>query len=329
MSGKIRIGMIGCGGIARGHVKRLMEVPEAEIVALNDTSEASIARLHERVPETSGIPVFANYHEMLDKVKPDAVEIATPHTLHFQQAMDSIDCGCHILLEKPMVCSVEHAKKLIAHAKAKDRIIVLSYQRHYQSQFRYMKKAIEEGQLGEVTFVSALQCQGWKKGTAGTWRQIPELSGGGQLNDSGSHLIDIILWTTDLAVNEVHSYIDDCGTPVDINSALSIKFKNGAQGTVSVVGDSTCGWYEDFTIWGERGVLFYRNGALTHCGPDGQMFQPQDLPEEGNPDRNLIDAILGRDIVWAPPICGLRVIELTEAAWESAKLRKPVKVGGL
>ena len=328
MADKIRIGMIGCGGIAHGHVRRLLEVPEAEIVALNDTSEASIARMHEKIPEVRELPVFDDYRKMFGKVDMDAVEIATPHTLHFQQATDSIDRGLHVLLEKPMVCRVDHAKKLIAHAKEKDRIIVLSYQRHFQPQFRYMRKVIQEGQIGEVTFISALQCQQWKKGTAGKWRQVPELSGGGQLNDSGSHLIDIILWTTGLAVDELYGYIDNCGTPVDINSALTLKFKNGAQGTMSVVGDAPC-WYEDFTIWGENGVLFYRNGQLSHCGPDGNIFQPEDMPEGGNPDKNLIDAILGRDVVWAPPVCGLRVIELTEAAWRSAELDKPVKVESL
>jgi len=322
---KIRIGMIGCGGIARGHVKRLLEIPEAEIVALNDTSEASIARIKEAIPEIKDLPVFEDYREMLDKVPMEAVEIATPHTLHFQQAMDCIDHGCHMVLEKPMVCTIEHAHKLIAHAKEKDRIIVLSYQRHFQPQFRYMKKVIEEGQLGKVTYISALQCQQWKKGTAGKWRQVPELSGGGQLNDSGSHLIDIILWTTGLAVDEVYGYIDNCGTPVDINSALTLKFKNGAQGTVSVVGDAPC-FYEDFTIWGENGMLLYRNGQLSRCDCDGKISQPEELPEGGNPDKNLIDAIFARDIVWTPPVCGLRVIELTEAAWKSAASGKAYKV---
>ena len=329
MSKKIRIGMIGCGGIAHGHVKRLMEVPEAQIVALNDTSDASIARMHEKIPETKRLPVFKDYREMLDKVELDAVEIASPHTFHFQQAMDSIDRGLHVLLEKPMVCTVDDAKKLIANAKEKDRIIVLSYQRHYQPQFRYMKKVIAEGRLGQITFISALQCQWWKKATANTWRQDPALSGGGQLNDSGSHLLDVILWTTGLAIDEVYGYIDNCGVPVDINSALSLKFKNGAQGAVSVVGDSVCRWWEDITIWGEKGVLFCRNGQLSYCGPDGEVSQPEKMPEGGNPDENLIDAILGRDTVWAPPVCGLRVIELTEAAWKSGKLGKPVKVESL
>jgi predicted dehydrogenase len=328
MSEKIRIGLIGCGGIMRGHAKRLLSIPEVEIVALDDISDDQLAKFYEAVPEVEGLPVFYDYREMLEKVEMDAVEIATPHTLHFQQAMDCLDAGKHVLLEKPMVCTVEHAHKLIDKAEKTKRIVVLSYQRHYQPQFRYMRDVIREGKLGNVTYISALQCQDWKRGTVGMWRQAPELSGGGQLNDSGSHLIDIILWTTGLAVDELCGYVDNLQTPVDINSALSMKFKNGAQASIAVVGDART-FYEDFTIWGDEGILFYRNGQLSHCGPDGQILTPEELPEGGNPDQNLVDAILGRDVNWSPPICGLRVIELTEAAWKSAEVGRPVKVESL
>jgi len=328
MADKIRIGMIGCGGISGGHFRRTLEIPEAEWVALCDISDASIERVKTAIPEIKDLPVYEDYREMFDKVALDAVQIATPHTLHFPMGMDALDKGLHVLMEKPLVCTVDHAKKLIAKAEEKKRIIALSYQRHYQPAFRYMKQVIEEGRIGQVTFLSALQCQQWKKGTAGKWRQDPCLSGGGQLNDSGSHLIDIILWTTGLAVDEVSAYIDNLETPVDINSALALRFKNGAQGTVSVIGDAPC-WYEDFTIWGEAGVLFYRNGRLSHCGPDGAIAEPENLPAGGDPDKNFIDAILGRDVVWAPPVCGLRVIELTEAAWKSAEAGCAVKVASL
>ncbi|MGB9619938.1 MAG: gfo/Idh/MocA family oxidoreductase, partial [Armatimonadota bacterium] len=127
----------------------------------------------------------------------------------------------------------------------------------------------------------------------------------------------------------VHAYVDNCGTPVDINSALSMRFTNGAQGTVSVVGDSVCRWYEDFTIWGTKGVLFYRNGKLIHCNEAGEMIEPTDLPPGGNHDQGFCDAILGRDKNWVPAECGLRVIELTEAAWKSAEMCAPCAVASL
>lgn len=328
MAGKVKIGLIGCGGIANHHVHQLMEIPEAEIVALNDTSSESIAKMKERFPQLKDVPVFDDYKKMINKVEMDAVEISTPHTLHFQEAMDCMDKGLHILIEKPMVCKVEHAKKLMAKQEETNRIIVLSYQRHFIPQFKYIKQIVDSGQIGDITYVAALQCQNWKNAVAGTWRQIPELSGGGQLNDSGSHLIDIILWITGLAVEEVFAKIDNCGTPVDINSALTIKFKNGAQGTVSVIGESPT-WHEDFTIWGQEGVIFYRNGTLTQFDAAGQNVEITEMPCASNPDRNLVGAILNGDKVESPTIGGLRVIELTEAAWKSGEINSPVKVANL
>lgn len=323
---KIRIGFIGCGGIAHYHANNMAKIPEAKIVAINDVSPKAIDAFRERFPETKKLPAFDDYRDMLDSVKMDAVEIHTPHTLHFEQAMAAFEKKLHVLCEKPLVCKVEHAEKLIAESQKQERLLMVSYQRHFQSEFRYIKNAIKSGKLGKIQFVSALQCQNWKKATAGAWRQDPALSGGGQLNDSGSHLLDIILWTTGLKVAEVSAFIDNLGTPVDINSALSLKFSNGAQGNISVVGDAPT-WWEDITIWGSKGAIFYRNGKIAQQVPTGgKGFEPTDLPTGSSPDANFINTILGKEELESPGTCGLRVIELTEAAWKSAEIGQPVKV---
>lgn len=326
---KIRVGIIGVGGISYGHIKNFLASPDAEIVGLVDVDPQRLEKAVERVPELKGVPTYSDYRDMISRDDIDAVQINTPHTLHYQQIMDSLEAGLHVLTEKPMVCTTQHARDIIKKRDETGKVVMISYQRHFQPQYRYMKRAIENGEIGEVTYLSALQCQSWKKGTAGTWRQIPELSGGGQLNDSGSHLLDMVLWLTGLTAESVFAYIDNCGTPVDINSALSLRFTNGAEGNVSVVGDSVCRWYEDFTIWGTKGALFYRNGKLLHCNEAGEMIEPTDLPPGGNHDQGFCDVILGRDKNWVPAECGLRVIELTEAAWKSAEMGKPCSVSSL
>ena len=320
--------MIGCGGIAGRHVRDTLAIPEASIDALMDVDTARMSAMKEKFPQLKDVPEFTDYDKVLNEIPLDGVMIATPHTGHYEQAMKAFEHNLHVLLEKPMVCSVVHAKSLIAKAEEKKRIVVLAYQRHYQPQYRYIKQMVDSGELGEITFVAALQCQNWKVATTGTWRQKPELSGGGQLNDSGSHLVDMILWITSLHAKSVSAYIDNCGTPVDINSAVSIAFENGAQGTISVVGEAPC-WYEDFTIWGKNGVIFYRNGAMQFCKNGGKMEEPTELPEGSDPNRNFVDAILGKDKVWAPAICGLRVIELTEAAWTAGRTCAPCAVASL
>lgn len=329
MDGKIRVGIVGVGGISYGHIRSFLDSPDAEIVALVDIVPEQLEKAFEKVPELKGVRTYDNYQGMLKAGGLDAVEISTPHTVHYDQIVDSLDAGLHVLTEKPMVCTTAHARALMAKSEDKGKVLMVSYQRHFQPQYRYIKKMVADGVLGEISFISALQCQRWKSGTAGTWRQIPDLSGGGQLNDSGSHLIDVILWTSGLTAESVHAYVDNRGTLVDINSAVTIKFTNGAQGTISIVADTSCGFYEDFTIWGTKGTIFYRNGKTFYCNEKGEMSEPSELPEGGNVDQGFCDVILGRAKNWVPAECGLRVIELTEAAWKSGDAGQPVPVAGL
>ena len=205
---------------------------------------------------------------------------------------------------------------------------MVAYQRHLMPQFRYIRNQIMAGELGQIQFVSALQDQAWYRGTRGSWRQQLALSGGGQLNDSGSHLLDIMLWMTGLEVEEVQAFVENFESEVDINSALSLRFRNGAMGNLSIVGNSpTGGMWEDITIWGTKAVVYLRQGKLTvKVAGSNDAYEPTGLPGASTPDRNFVDAILGRDAVQVPAVCGLRVIELTEAAWESARQGRPAKV---
>ncbi|NIN65193.1 MAG: Gfo/Idh/MocA family oxidoreductase, partial [Anaerolineae bacterium] len=268
---------------------------------------------------------------MLDSVDLDGVVIATPHTLHFEQIMTCLAADLHVLTEKPLACRVDHAKQIIRKAQQKKRVMMISYQRHFSAAFRLAKNMVEEGQLGKITFVTALQAQDWLRDTRGLWRQDPKLSGGGQINDSGSHLVDIILWVTGLRPESVFARINNRGSKVDILSALTLRFRGGAIGTLSVVGDAP-GWWEDIAFFGEDGSLFVRGDQLIHTSRDPKTGNAvtKELTAKSaynsNFDKNFVESILGKDEPQTPPICGLRVIQLTEAAWESAKAGKPVKV---
>ena len=320
MSQTVRIGLIGVGGMMRQHVRQILPLENVEIVALCDTVPTQIAKAKEEFSQLADAAVFTDYHDLLALPEVDAVVIATPHTQHIQQANDAIDANKHILMEKPMVCEVVHAKSLLTKLEGYPKVFALAYQRHAQDTFKYMRDRIQSGELGTVQFLCAQQCQQWKKGTKGSWRQDPALSGGGQLNDSGSHLLDILLWMTGLTVREVAAFADNSGTPVDINSALSIRFTNGAQGNISVMGDAL-NWNEEMTIWCEKGTFFYRNGELDFCDESGKRTKVEKsaMPTTETIDQNFITAIRENGTPAAPPLCGLRTIELTEAAWKSAE----------
>jgi predicted dehydrogenase len=316
---KVRIGIIGTGGIAQGHIKRLGAHPDAEITALCDIRQEALDNTVARNPDVAHVPQFKDYREMIASGLVDAVNIDTPHTTHYEQTMTSLDHGLHVLSEKPMVCTVAHAHDVLRKIDESGKVFVLNYQRHYQPEFLYIRDKIASGEMGAVQFVQGLQGQEWLKGCANTWRHDPALSGGGQLNDSGSHLLAVLLFVTNLPVESVCGFIDNMTVPVDINSALSLKFTGGAQGNLTVVGNAPS-WHEDITIWCEHGAFYMRNGKLEVSDARGKRSVPaaEDLPKGSNPDVNFVNAILGREEIGSPALWGLRVIELTEAAWRAA-----------
>lgn len=322
---KIRVGFIGAGGIARGHFRRINDNPLAEVTALCDISDASIARMIEANPDAAKCPVYYDWEEMLDKEQLDGVQILTPHTLHFEEAMGALDRGLHVLCEKPMVCQVDQAKTLMAKIEESGKVFSLSYQRHQQAEFRYVKSVLDSGKMGDIHYIQAFQAQEWYRGTMGTWRQDPALSGGGQINDSGSHLVDIVFWTTGLVPESVFAYMENLDTQVDILTAASVRFTNGAVGTFSVIGHAT-GWWEDITWFCDKGALYMRNGRLLEQNEKGETTEPKDLPSGSDPDTKWIETILGKAENEATALNGLRVIQFTEAAWVSADTGQPSEV---
>lgn len=326
MATKLRIGFIAAGGISIGHYQRLMATKKAVVAALNDPSKESLRRFYAQCPGSEKLPAYNDYRDMLKNEDLDGVVVQSPHCFHFEQIRDSLNKGLHVLSEKPMTCTIRHAKMLIKLAAAKKRVFMISYQRHFDPMFRYMQQQIAKGALGEIQFVQAIQSQEWLRATKNTWRQEHALSCGGQINDSGSHLIDIVMWVTGMKVKEVYARMDNFNTEVDINSSLAMKFENGALGSMSVIGNAPA-WYEDHSIVGSKGAFYLRQGlGLIHQDAVGRPINVKLPKYTKNPDSNFIDCILGKDVPQTPPICGLRTIEVTEAAWKSAESGKPVRV---
>lgn len=325
MAKKIRVGFIATGGIAPFHFHRLKEAKRAELVALTEPDPKMYERFCAHCPGAEELPLYTNYLDMLKNEQLDAVEVLTPHDCHYDQVRTCMSKGLHVLTEKPMVCSIKHAKALIAHQKKTGVVLAVSYQRHCEPTFRYMRDQILKGKIGEIEYVQALLSQEWLRATAGTWRQQIAHSLGGQLNDSGSHMVDILLWVTGLQVKEVSAVCENFGTEVDINSALTLSFKNGAMGNMSIIGNAPS-WYEDHTIIGSKGAFYLRNGNLLQQDAKGKPVKVKLPKYTKTPDTNFIDCILGKDVPQAPPECGLRVMEVTEAAWRSAASGKPVRL---
>lgn len=318
---KIRIGMIGTGGISHWHARQLLELKEAEIVAIVDTS-AEMRKTFVTKFELDGVKQFSDYQEMLDKVDIDAAVICSPHTLHYKQAADVLNRGCHVLIEKPMTCSSQEAEDLIATADRAGKVLQVSYQRHFQPEFIYIRDAIAREEIGKLTSITACLYQEWKQGTTGKWRQVPELSGGGMLMDSGSHIVDVLLWTTGLTPVEVKPQLHQQGAPVEIDTFTAIRFAEGPIAGLNIVGFAPC-WHETYVFCGEEGGIFYDNGRITLRRLKQDPVVPQLPKQTTNQDKSFIDAVLGRNEVMVPGTFALKVVKLTEMIYQAAGY-KPV-----
>ena len=327
MADKVRIGFIGAGGIAVGHAMRLHDGGLAEIVGLSDPSDGSIARMKAQRPELADVPVFADYRQMLAQVPMDAVEIHSPHVYHTRQILDSLSADKHVLCEKPMTSSVADAKAVIAKRDETGLVLGVSYQRHFSPMYRYIREQIGGSSLGNLQTVSVIMAQDWADHQRGAWRSDPAISCGGQLNDSGSHLVDMLLWCTSMKAVEVFAKINSFDMKVDVDSAITVRFANGAIGNLTILGAAPQGFWELFGAWCSKGSLIYdMQSGLREQFFGGEEHQLSFGDAANNPDTNFVRAILGQEELQIPAECGLRVIELTEAAWRSAKSGQPVLV---
>src|SRR5262245_20359338 len=97
--GQTRIGLIGCGAVMGWHVQNLLARADAAIVGLVDPSPQQVAQLVERRPTLAGLPSFRTAEELFESVELDAIEVATPHTLHYAVVRAALERGLHVLCE--------------------------------------------------------------------------------------------------------------------------------------------------------------------------------------------------------------------------------------
>lgn len=323
---KIRVAFIGCGGIAGKHSNRLKGNADVQIVAGCDVSAAIVTKFFERTLSgyTPAPKVFTDLKRMYKAAKPNAVVICTPHTLHYAQAIQALDNGCHVLMEKPMVTSAEHAYKIREKVEKTGKVFTIAYNTPCSPEFQYLRELIRTQALGKLELVTGYLSQDWLRFTVGSWRQNPKLSGGGQAYDSGAHLLNSLCWSVESRPGEVFAFVDNCGTPVDINSAFVIRFENGVMASIAVSGNCP---------GGSSHMSFFFSGGRIEIDPWGagwiRIFKGADLvkypPIAGkplDPSDNFIDAIRGRDTPRTTPLNGIIHSELMDAVYESARTGK-------
>jgi len=168
----------GLGGLGRTQLDAFTDLPGVEILAGADP----VADARDSFARDFGARGYRSYEELLASHanELDAVNVATPHALHFEQAMAALDAGLSVHLEKPMVTDLGDALRLTEAAAHADATVQVGYQRHFDPRFRAMRETVQSGAIGEVVGANCFLEQNWIRPVSGTWRTDPSLSGGGQ-----------------------------------------------------------------------------------------------------------------------------------------------------
>jgi len=151
----VKAALIGAGQIARQHLACLGTLPGVEIAAVCDLSPG----LAEATAERSGATAwFTDHRAMLEKARPDVVHVTTPPTSHFRLAMDALEAGAHVIVEKPATSTIEELEALVAKAAAVDRALVEDHNYLFNQAPLEILRRVESGELGAVTHVEVLIC---------------------------------------------------------------------------------------------------------------------------------------------------------------------------
>ena len=327
---KVRIGILGCGGMAGAHAGRFKANPDCEIVALCDVSEERVEAFIKRClgDYPTKPTIYTDPATMYAEAKLDGVAIVTPHTLHYEQGVQALEAGVNVLMEKPMVTDSDQAHALAAKVKETGKLLVIGYNTPCTPEFAYLRELIRSEELGKLELISGWLTQNWRKGTKGTWRQEPSLSGGGQMYDSGAHLFNSLVWLVEQPVDQVQAFVDNLDTPVDINGSVNIRFASGTFATIVIGGncpDSGAGLMLAFDNgrvevdgWGGSWIKVWKNGQ--------PIKYPHITGATGNPMDNFVAALLGKDDPKTSVANGIIQSELMDAIYESARTGCVAKV---
>ena len=192
---KLKAGIVGCGGIANGkHLPAMKRLGYFEIVAFCDLVEERAVKSRENFG-TEDARVYTDYKELL-KEELDVVYVLTPNSSHAPVSIAAMEAGKHVMCEKPMAKTYAEAKAMVETAERTGKILTIGYQCRYRGDSAYLKRACENGDLGEIYYAKA---HALRRRAVPTWGVFldEEKQGGGPLIDIGTHALDLTLWMMD------------------------------------------------------------------------------------------------------------------------------------
>lgn len=299
---KFKFAIIGCGRISHKHIEALVNnSEEAELVAVCDIilekMDKDIDEYYKSMEEMGlkkEVKEYVDYKEMLEKEDIDVVAICTESGYHAKHAIDCLNAGKHVLVEKPMALSSADADGMIRLAKEKDLKLGVCHQNRFNPPIQKLRRAIEEGRFGKVINGTARIL--WNRNNdyykQAAWRGTKELDGGTLMNQC-IHNIDLLQWMMVSEVERVHTERDTFLRDIEMEDfgAILIRFKNGS---IGIVEGSACVYpknlEETLSIFGEKGTVVIGGLAVNEI-KTWQFADERDYDKED--ESTKVDSVYG------------------------------------
>ncbi|MGV3487564.1 MAG: Gfo/Idh/MocA family protein [Tuberibacillus sp.] len=338
---KIRVGVIGCGSIARfRHLPEYAAHPNVDIAAVCDSSAArsnEIARQY-------GAEAYTDYEQLLKNNEIDAISVCLPNYLHAPVTIAALNAGKHVLCEKPMATSREEAEAMIQAAKENGKRLMIAHNQRFVASHQKAKQLLESGELGKVysfkTTFGHRGPEGWSIDGADSWFFNKEQALIGALGDLGVHKADLIRYLLG-EVSEVAAFVQTsakANTNVDDNAVCVLKMENGAIGTLTASWSYVAGEHNATIIFTEKAVLRleddpdasfiaeYADGKVERF----QLGKIQTNDEGGQSTSHVIDHFIDSVLNNKTPLItgeeGMKSLNVILAALESSETGRFVKV---
>lgn len=341
----MKYALIGCGRISPNHIAAA-RANRLKFMGICDVDKDAMQDKALRF-ELTDVRQYTDYREMLEKEKTELVAIATESGKHAAIALDCIEAGCNVIIEKPIALSLADADAVISAAREKGVKVCASHQNRFNKSVQKIREALEEGRFGRMLYGTAhiRWCRDRNYYEQAKWRGTWEQDGGALMNQC-IHNIDLLRWMMGDEVEEVVGMTDRLNHPYieaeDLGIAL-VRFKSGAYGII----EGTTDVYpknleETFYLFGERGTV-KAGGQSVNKIEEWRFADAMDKPEEviaqfaENPPNvygfghtplyaDMIDAIRNDRKPYVDGEAGKRALELVLAIYQSAAEGKAVKL---
>ena len=326
---KLRVGLIGCGSMGASLAKACAGLERAEVVAVSDI----VAEAAEKLGHELGAEAYAdNGDKILGRDDIAGVIVATPNYLHCDGVVRAARAGKHVFSEKPLATNVADCDAIIAAVEqAGVKLQVGQVLRYLPLQAKTIE-LVRSGRYGEPIAISITRVGGgYGRAWAAHWRNSHEQSGG-ILMEVNAHELDLMGHICGDAVSvcaSAHRYLRQrMQTPDQV--FMIVNFKRGAMGqlhssSASAIGEVNC------RVQCREGAVLYRGSTLQHgkFGEEPETIESSEIEVENAVAREVrewVDAVLDDTPVTIPGSDGRKAVELAEAAYESARSGKPVRL---